>query len=297
MREDVPASRPQRFSDADLARAFRHRHQHDVHHADAADHQRQRTDEVEDKLQTLGDAANHGLHVAAVADVHRAFVARVEMVPRGQKLAHLAYRLRVQCGRQSGKQKVVHRRSVGRHGLRNEHGQFVRIEVVRDLGLVRHHADNLEREAIDAHRFAHRRNAAEQAASDLVAEETDPPPVFDVFAADEAAAFRRLGPHNRIFRSHAAHACRGLPQAVGDGQRIHVFGAHIFQRAQLLNRIDVFRFQHDSAARSLAAGLHAGLPAAHDDGAFGERVAESVHDGALKAGAVRHQQHDGDDAP
>src|SRR5205085_6641424 len=77
----------------------------------------------------------------------------------------------------------------------------------------------------------------------------------------------------------------------------HVFGAHVFQRAQLLDRIDIFRFQHDSPARSLAAGLHARLPAAHNHGAFGKRVAESVHDGALKPGAVRHQQHHGDDAP
>src|SRR5207249_2776372 len=66
---------------------------------------------------------------------------------------------------------------------------------------------------------------------------------------------------------------------------------------QLLNRIDIFRFQHDSPARSLAAGLHARLTAAHNHGAFGKRVAESVHDGALKPGAVGHQQHHGDDAP
>src|SRR5918999_453934 len=37
--EDVGARRADGLADADLLRPFRHAHQHDVHHADASDHQ------------------------------------------------------------------------------------------------------------------------------------------------------------------------------------------------------------------------------------------------------------------
>ncbi len=51
--EDVGAARADRFADADLAGAFGHRHQHDVHHADAADEQRDRGDRAEQHGEDL----------------------------------------------------------------------------------------------------------------------------------------------------------------------------------------------------------------------------------------------------
>ena len=40
--EDLAAARAERLADADLARPLGHRDHHDRHHADAADHQRDR---------------------------------------------------------------------------------------------------------------------------------------------------------------------------------------------------------------------------------------------------------------
>src|SRR5207244_4850816 len=47
LEQDVPAPRPHREPDADLARALGHRHQHDVHDADAAHEERHRGEAAE----------------------------------------------------------------------------------------------------------------------------------------------------------------------------------------------------------------------------------------------------------
>ena len=49
--------RADRLADADLARPLGDRHQHDVHHADAADEQRDRCDRAEQTVNTEFDAA------------------------------------------------------------------------------------------------------------------------------------------------------------------------------------------------------------------------------------------------
>src|ERR1019366_5078795 len=54
--DDVAAARPQRFADADLARALGHAHQHDVHYADAPHQQAERGDGDGHQADQAGDA-------------------------------------------------------------------------------------------------------------------------------------------------------------------------------------------------------------------------------------------------
>ena len=52
--DDVRPARPDRLADADLARALGDRHEHDVHHADPADEQRDRRDGAEQHRERAG---------------------------------------------------------------------------------------------------------------------------------------------------------------------------------------------------------------------------------------------------
>ena len=150
----------ERLANADLPCALRDRYEHDVHHADAADHQRERADEIQHELQAVRDAADHGGRVAGVAHVHRARVTGVETVPAREQLSHLANGLLVHLGRDRLKQNVVDEFALVRR-VRHEHRQFVRIKVIGDLRLVRHHADHFERDAVDTDGLADRPDVAE----------------------------------------------------------------------------------------------------------------------------------------
>ena len=56
LQQDRAAPRAERLAQADLARPLGDRHEHDVHHADAADGQRQHADERQHELQAEHDA-------------------------------------------------------------------------------------------------------------------------------------------------------------------------------------------------------------------------------------------------
>ena len=58
LEEDVLPLGADRLADADLARPFRHRHEHDVHRPDAADDQRDAGDGAQEDRQRLAHAAS-----------------------------------------------------------------------------------------------------------------------------------------------------------------------------------------------------------------------------------------------
>ena len=98
LRQDVAASGPQRLAHTNFPRTLGHRDEHDVHHAHAADHQREHADEIQHELEPVGNAANHRRGIAVVAQIDGPLIARVEAMPGGQQLADLVDRLRVQLG-------------------------------------------------------------------------------------------------------------------------------------------------------------------------------------------------------
>ena len=55
LKEHFALARAERAADADLARALGHRDRHDRHHADAADHQRNRRDDDQREERGLAD--------------------------------------------------------------------------------------------------------------------------------------------------------------------------------------------------------------------------------------------------
>ena len=52
------AARPERFPHANLPRTFGHGNQHDVHHTDSADRERERSDDGQNNFESIGDAAD-----------------------------------------------------------------------------------------------------------------------------------------------------------------------------------------------------------------------------------------------
>ena len=60
---------PEGLAHADLARPLGDRHEHDVHHAHAADHQRQAADERQDDLQARRHPADHVADLGGVVDL------------------------------------------------------------------------------------------------------------------------------------------------------------------------------------------------------------------------------------
>jgi hypothetical protein len=205
-------------------------------------------------------------------------------------------RLLVQLRRDRLKQDVVDVFALV-YRIGNEDRELVWIEVIRDLRLVGHHADDFERHAVDAYRFTDGRDIAEEPARDLIAEKRHPTMVLDVFVIQKSSVLGSFRPHDAVLRRDATYAGRGLPKAVCDWYRLHILGTDELDRPELLQRIDIGLLQHDAAARSLPSRLHARLPVADQHRPLRKRVAKTVHDRALESGAVRHQEGDRDDAP
>src|SRR5208283_2406144 len=84
----MPAPRAKSFLYADLARALRNRDQHDVHQANAADAQREQSDETEKNFDTGGDDAKIEEIGKHVKDEDGAFVLGIEVVVEGHGAAN-----------------------------------------------------------------------------------------------------------------------------------------------------------------------------------------------------------------
>src|SRR5213595_2374442 len=87
--EDVPAPRPHREPDADLARALGHRHQHDVHDADATHEERHRGD-AEEQVHHHGARVLRGLgDLVEITDGEVVVLARRDAVALAEERADL----------------------------------------------------------------------------------------------------------------------------------------------------------------------------------------------------------------
>ena len=136
LEQNRAARRADRFQNADLARSLRHRNQHDVGEADAADRQRQRADQSQQHLQR----GRHGVDDfhEFVEDDHlqRAFVGRREIMHARQHGPHILDRLLAEHRVRRHPDDVVRIFDVveQRRGReRNEDAFVVRRVVIRDL--------------------------------------------------------------------------------------------------------------------------------------------------------------------
>ena len=176
LRQHVGAAGAHRHADADLARALGHRHQHDVHDADAAHQQRDAGDGRQQHRHHLGGGRRRLGQVGLVAHLE------VVGLPGGQpvRLAHDRGDLLL------GGRQVA---GVGRAGqdLRDEHaagqagpdgrvgGQHdvVLVGALGVLALGRQHADDLEGDVAQADRLADGIGVREELLRDGGAEQAD----------------------------------------------------------------------------------------------------------------------------
>ncbi len=220
--------RPQRHADADLARPLGHRDEHDVHHADAADEQRQE-----------GDADHH--HVEAAGDLvvepeqglvgHRREVVvlvRAQPAPRAQHGADLvdggAHLLgRARHGVEQDLVALEERRAVAgeelaQAGVRDEH-DLVHVHA-QELAARLELPDDLERLVADVDRLAHRALVREQRRQRLATQQRHVGAMVHLELGEEAAlghvvAVRLLvglvrSQHERGLRRQLPVADRGL---------------------------------------------------------------------------------------
>src|SRR6266571_9236503 len=91
LREDVAAARAERFFHADFAGALSDGNQHYIHQANAADAERERSDQSEQHLQGHGNDLPVVEVLHSVPDKHGARVLAVEAVRRAQHATDAAF--------------------------------------------------------------------------------------------------------------------------------------------------------------------------------------------------------------
>ena len=160
----MPAPRADGAPQADLAHALVHRDQHDVHDAYAADAQGQRPDEQQQDLQADGDPVDHGPELVASGHLDGALVAGREALPLADDLAHLVHGFRLQARRDSREDQhagIARVPGVAGGAVGDPAGIVVAGEVVAELDLGVHDANDREAYAADEHGLADRRPSAE----------------------------------------------------------------------------------------------------------------------------------------
>src|SRR5262249_46025619 len=85
----VPPSSAERAPKADLANPLVDRDEHDVHHADAADSERERPDEEQQYLKPDGETVDDRTEALAAERLERVLVGRREALTLGERGTHL----------------------------------------------------------------------------------------------------------------------------------------------------------------------------------------------------------------
>ncbi len=208
LEQDLDPARPERLPDADFTRPLRHRDRHDGHHADAADHQRDRGDDQQREKRALadlipefqerllgGDVEVVGLiELEAVTDAHDAFDVRHRVADR-----HAVARQHGDhdVGDGSAARSAEPSDPEAEHALirterHDDEVVLVQVEPAGRRAFVED-ADDLEALAADAHELPDRIDAArlEEQFVRRVAEHDDVAAVLDVRAVEEAAREKR----------------------------------------------------------------------------------------------------------
>ena len=291
---------PQRPPQADLADALVHRHQHDVHHAHAADSQGKRADESQKHLEADGQAVDDGPELFPAKHLDGALIRRREVLALGNGGEDLFLRRLLKAGKDRGEDKNAGITGIPElrcGGIRNPAGFIVAGEVAAEIQFAVHHTDHRETHAADPDRLAHSGPAPEKLFTQAAAQEDQATPLQDVLRAEPPAIGRHLVAHLAVVGIDAADG--GLHQAVAvrEGEPAHRLKAHLLHQRRLrANKLHVLLLKDHGLARSLAARLLAGVTRPANDGAPAEGV-EAIHQHEPEAVAVGNQQGDGHDPP
>src|SRR5215212_3122329 len=195
--EDVGARRADGLSDAYLLRALRHRHEHDVHHADAADHQRdernRRQHEPRRARQLVVEVEQRVLR----GDAEVVLLARGNLPASAQEVCYLVHRgvyvlarVRADDDEEDDEGRVDVAPVFVEGGERDEDGVVARLAEEVPQGL--HHAYDAEGRAVYLYLLPQRLLCGEERADNVLGEYGDVLAPRDVRVRDEAPALDEL---------------------------------------------------------------------------------------------------------
>src|SRR5262249_15271960 len=156
-------------------------------------------------------------------------------------------------------------------GERNEDGAIVAGEVIAQLQLALHDADDGKADAVNLNFFAHGRPSAKQLLADAPANECDAA-VFHYVSGVEPAAFGwDFVAHLAVSGTNATdRGIRKFP-AISNGKRLDGLKARrLHQRCVLADLFQISQFKADAFAGALSSGLFAGLSGPADYRALAE---------------------------
>ena len=153
--QHVGAARADRHADADLARPLGHRHEHDVHDADAADEQRDRGNRREQARHHLGRAAHRlgDLRLVAHGEIVVCRWRRDDAASRMIDVTLILRRRHLFRGVGADEDLSdahVAAQTILRRGVRHQH-DVVLVLTAGVLSFRRQHADDRERHVADLH--------------------------------------------------------------------------------------------------------------------------------------------------
>ena len=270
--------------------------QHDIHQPHAANPEREHTDEAQQDLDSDRDSVQIGQIFHRVKYKHRAFIFRIEVVVKGQRipycLGHLAvvpFVIERDCVKIIGVLDIAHR------AIRHiDH----RIHVVVAVGKhVLDDANNLIGNALNAHGFAQRVLSREQFLFHVGTQHGDAA-VGEVFLLSKETAFPDFDMADLL----VAGVCPPdvvvvAARPVGHQTLFVHFRRHALDHGNFCaEEIQILTTEANLCARLAAACLQRSSPGenCHQVAAKG---LEGHHQCVLKTGPIRQQKYDGGNAP
>src|SRR6266566_3908163 len=296
---DLPPRRPNGLANPDLPRPFRHRHQHDVHDPDSADHQcDERNDDQHDR-QRQRDFPRY--HQNCIQGLHLVF--RLSRMPAPQQLAQLPLdgwhvfgprRLHVQQAHHFEAGVVLHHREGDNDGI------FVKVGKVESLDSLAENADHRERQVSHSNGFPDRivlpkdavgklRRDQANLAAHLHIRNVEIPPAKDDQAPYGLISIRH--PHHayRTLRSIRNHGHRQFPRSRNlDHIRDGFGGFHVFQRHFITQRLWLIRPLHQLHPHQVRADT---LDPRKHEFLAGQRHGDDQHDGSASNNHAQRRQH------
>src|SRR6266851_5144732 len=298
---DVSFPRAQCTAQSDLANPLVHRHQHDIHHAHAADPQSQGPNKGQQDLQSDRQRINHRTKLIPPKHLEGFWIGRRKLLSgchRRQNLRH-GFLLELGCDwlkhHHCGVSRVP---QITRRRVRNPRRLVIAAEVIAELDLARHHSDHSEAHPAHEHRFSHCWTPAEELFLKTATQKDHAPPLQFVLRINPTSFRRHFVPHLTVLRANSAHRRRSH-HAVTIGNPGPPYGFQtrmLHQRSCLLHHLQVSLLKKNFLARALPTRLLAGLLRPADHHTFAKGI-KPVHQNAAEAASVGDQQGDGGNPP
>ena len=294
MPDDVALARADGFAHPDFASALRDRHQHDVHHAHAADQQPDGADHRNQNRHRSGDLPELVRHLLGAGDVEIIGLVEGNVAAAAQQSADLVFgrRLFARIHKRADEMFVVLRVVLVITAVGNQN-VFVRLRVAEELALVPlHFPDYLKGRSVHENCFPHRVVSGKQRFGQVVPDDRDIH-VMGVFRLVEEPAARdaqRIHLLRRGERAAELNPGDFLVAVAGDAderlphkprENVHGHGAH--RRAGFFDGQGVFQAERLAHAFFLRQLPCEALLDLENPERIGAEIAEEPADVAVQA--------------